>query len=430
MESRKDTTMLKDYLRTVHKKLMALNFYASPSSDLCKEQTGRWATRLYLVLLLSFTVVFTFYSSLTYNIETVIIQQPTLDTFLALQSAGKQSLSCPCKQISILRSSMISFAPKFHQFCSSDFLSDHWFNFLTAIEILNISSDKNNWRWGILVRFRFLEAMCNFTASIVNDAVRTFGQQSFVTAAALDPAVFDSQTTLLTRALEHDTATSFSRALDLIIINKRFEQTLNVYKTNVNLQFNNYFVSMSPMLYNNNTCECAKKATCVEQTPLAINNNIVMLVPGWYMGCFIIDSLMQSTFECYYNQDCIDSIYAAHLISNWGLIQWNITAPRSRPLDATRATMSRFPLNATIGDCIECQPIQCFYTERVRKNFITIVTTIIAALGGLSTALNILVPNTVRFLRGPIPKFFSKLYPKIRRRRIRVSTVDTVAHSL
>ncbi|UJR06868.1 hypothetical protein I4U23_011157 [Adineta vaga] len=148
---------------------------------------------------------------------------------------------------------------------------------------------------------------------------------------------------------------------------------------------------------------------------------------------------MQSTLECYYDQVCIDSIYAAHLIWSWGSIQWNITAPRSRPLNATRATMSRFPPNTTIGDCIgkllvenwhaethfkayynECQPIQCFYTERLRKNFIAIVTTIIAMLGGLTTALNILVPNTVRFLRGPVAKVFSQLYPKIRRRHVNV----------
>ncbi len=192
--------MLEQLWRVIYDKLVDLNFYAPPSPDSYTMQTGRWATRIYVVLFISSFVILSFYSSLTYNIETIIVPQPSLNTFLHLQSTGKQGLSCPCKQISILQSSLISFSPEFHQFCSSDFLADYWFNFLTTIESLQMLSE-NNWRWGSLVKFRFLESMCNLTARTVNDAVSTFGQARLITAAALTPSVFNSQTALLTRAL-------------------------------------------------------------------------------------------------------------------------------------------------------------------------------------------------------------------------------------
>ena len=193
-------TMLKHLWKVMYNKLLELNFYALPPPDLYTVQTGRWATRLYIVLLLGSIIVLTFYSSLTYNTETVIVQQPSLNTFLALESSTKQGLSCPCKQISILHSSMISFSPEFHQFCSSDFLSDYWFDFLAGIYSMR-KAEENNWRWGILNKFRFLESMCNFAASTVDNAVITFGQERLITVAVLAPAVFDSQMALLTRAL-------------------------------------------------------------------------------------------------------------------------------------------------------------------------------------------------------------------------------------
>ena len=223
---------------------------------------------------------------------------------------------------------------------------------------------------------------------------------------------------------------------------------MSAYGTNSYLVVNNFnYVSVLQTMFNTHTCDCIRKFTCTEQIILTINTTMILPVPGWYMGCSLIDSLLHSTLECYYDQMCIDSIYAAHMVWTWFPIPWNISAPRPGPLNTTRATMSRFSTNTTIRDCIkkllvddwhvetnftayyeECQPIQCSYTEGVRKNFISVVTTIIALLGGLMTVLNILVPNTVRFLRGPAAKFFRRLYARIGQRRTRISTVATIAH--
>jgi hypothetical protein len=192
--------MVKRLWRLASNKLLALNFYATPSPDLYTPQTGQWATRIYLVLLIGSLAIFIFYSSLTYNTETIIEPQPILNTFRALQSNKKQDLSCPCKQISIPQSSLISFSPEFHEFCTSDFLSDYWFMFLSAIDLSGSSWEKT-WGSGSLVKFRFLESMCKLTASMVDDAVRTFGQTRIITAVALTESMFDSQTDLLTRTL-------------------------------------------------------------------------------------------------------------------------------------------------------------------------------------------------------------------------------------
>jgi len=241
-------------------------------------------------------------------------------------------------------------------------------------------------------------------------------------------------------------AASFSRSIDLTIISRRYEQVLSGYTTMFQLGLDINFATLFLPRFKDDTCYCDKDVTCSEQIVLKIGNTSVP-VPGWYMGCYIIDSLLHSTLECYYDPVCIDSIYAAYEIWHWVPRPWDISAPRPRPLNATRATMSRIPPNATVRDCISelfvenwnvkpnfeayyaaCQPTQCSYTERIRKNFISTAATIVALLGGLTKALDILVPNTVRFLAGPARRFCRRLYTKICKRRSRISTVVTIAH--
>jgi hypothetical protein len=46
----------------------------------------------------------------------------------------------------------------------------------------------------------------------------------------------------------------------------------------------------------------------------------------------------------------------------------------------------------------ECEPIECTYTHQTKNNIIYIVTTIIGLIGGLTTALKLIVPRLVEFI--------------------------------
>jgi beta-lactamase regulating signal transducer with metallopeptidase domain len=47
----------------------------------------------------------------------------------------------------------------------------------------------------------------------------------------------------------------------------------------------------------------------------------------------------------------------------------------------------------------ECEPIECTYTHQIKNNIIYIVTTLIGLIGGLTTALKLIVPRLVMFAR-------------------------------
>ena len=179
-----------------YNKLLELNFYYKPLEDIQATQKGRLATRLYIIIFFCAVIVLTFYSSLRYSTETLNISRPSLKKFLFLERSITERLVCPCTNIAISQSSIISFAPEFHQLCSSDFLDEDWFDYLNFIQTTTING-LADWRWGILPKFRFLQAMCYLAQSTVTEAVNTFGRSKLVTAIALTPVEFSSQASVV-----------------------------------------------------------------------------------------------------------------------------------------------------------------------------------------------------------------------------------------
>jgi beta-lactamase regulating signal transducer with metallopeptidase domain len=47
----------------------------------------------------------------------------------------------------------------------------------------------------------------------------------------------------------------------------------------------------------------------------------------------------------------------------------------------------------------ECEPTECTYTHQTKNNILYIITTIIGLIGGLTTALKLIVPRLVMLAR-------------------------------
>jgi hypothetical protein len=129
-------------------------------------------------------------------------------------------------------------------------------------------------------------------------------------------------------------------------------------------------------------------------------------VPGFYTGCYIIEAVLQSTLECFYNQTCITEIQSYFHIS-----PVNITA-----LDPSLSM--KYSYNSTIQQLLDdlmveewntpttyenyynqCQPIQCTYTYERKNSAIYILTVLIGLMGGLMKVLKLIVPILVKFVR-------------------------------
>jgi hypothetical protein len=167
-----------------------------------------------------------------------------------------------------------------------------------------------------------------------------------------------------------------------------------------------YQVDMSAKRYN--SCSCASSFPCVYPSSIYIKNTTKTLftVPGWYTGCYVIESLLQSTLQCFYNQSCI-----YELQTHFPSPSLNVTA-----LDSS--LQSKYFENSTIQELLdqlmieewnplpmydsfynECQPKQCTYTVETRNDLIYIVTTFLGIVGGLVTVLKLVIPRLVKLIR-------------------------------
>jgi hypothetical protein len=118
-------------------------------------------------------------------------------------------------------------------------------------------------------------------------------------------------------------------------------------------------------------------------------------------GCLPLDSIRQSTLECFYNQSCVNSL----------ILQPDLSQPK-----ALNASLSRFSLNATIGSMFDeslfveswfdqssfdqyfaaCAPRFLTYSYKGRLNIIHMITIFIVAFGGLFIIWEIFTPIIVK----------------------------------
>ena len=162
------------------------------------------------------------------------------------------------------------------------------------------------------------------------------------------------------------------------------------------------------------TCSCALSDDCLVALaffdyPNSASNypKILLLnVPGLFVGCFAVRSVLRSSLGCFYSEICLE------------MIQTNIRSDRSTHITPLSQTQTRYLPNSLIkaivndlmpenwGEKIEfdvhykeCAPISCTYTAAKRNDVSYIITFVMAVFEGVSIAFQILMSFLVRWIR-------------------------------
>lgn len=119
-------TRLRLLVVKIQKALVNYNMFKSRSPDLHRVYQERVSTRVYLLLLVLCTIVFSINTFFTVQTTIVVVNSPTKIQYDALQASYPDSLQCPCEHVSVLYDTFIKFAPTFHQICFSHFV-EYWY---------------------------------------------------------------------------------------------------------------------------------------------------------------------------------------------------------------------------------------------------------------------------------------------------------------
>ena len=367
------------------------------------------STRLFiLLLLLSLTILLTYISTVTID-QTITLKHPTQLQYQQIADQHSQTLTCPCTQISIENNVFLRNKYTLHQVCSSDFVSDSWVKYLQLVRDQYDGGRTDDFRVTSEFTFEALQFLCKQVKETITNRVRSFYTEQHVTVALASPIELESQLRSLITAFRTITTNDFG--LSSRVIRDTIQSNLIVSHLGTNAEFLvlSYYNGTPARPKSYGSCSCARNALCKTQLDVHDNAGDIALfsVPGMFTGCYVLQSLLQSSLECFYDQMCFDQLKVAlsrNFSSNATIL--NAKAP------------SVYLKNTTVGDIVDelmieawnwtvlydkyyeaCQPSECRYTVKTRNAAIYIVTTLIGLVGGLVTALKIAAPFLVKLAR-------------------------------
>ena len=295
-----------------------------------------------------------------------------------------------------------------HQVCLSDFVTYQWTDFILSSFDGNVDWS-NDFRVTSISTFQALTSLCTLAGDTINNSRARFDATSYVTIDLSSPDILEARAQSLIDEFWGSTKTDFLSSLSIVQNITQANALLSASLTNAffGYSFGNPYATVFPSIYAD--CDCYLSAWCAEPSPIHDDTlvEIVLTVRGMLTGCYTLEALLQSTLECFYDQPCFDELTAA-------LSQ--TIRPNVSILDATAA--SNFSATSKLGEILnelmaekwiwavnysgyyaQCRPSECHYTVKRRNDVIYIVTTVIGLVGGLVTALKVMIPLVVKVIR-------------------------------
>ena len=362
------------------------------------------STRLFIFVLTISLCVLLLYTSLINITQTVSVKSPSIEEYSQLYNLYDQTLTCDCTQISINYERFINIQYAFHQVCSSDFVTQNWIDYLAALPGSS-GTFYDHFRVTGTFAFQALNTLCFLVNQTISNSLIEFYSTQYVSASVTSSNVFQSQIEVFTSQFISTTTNDFLLSLSMIRNTTQSNALLSGQLTNYRL-YTDLTNNMLSLWYGD--CTCASSARCIYQYTV-VNYPLfteVFPLPGFYLGCYIIEALLRSSLQCFYDQTCINQLQS-YLGSSTIL---NVTA-----LDISLSV--QFFENSTMEDLLdqlmveewntssiynnyysECQPKQCSYTFTTKNSVIYISTSLIGLLGGLITVLKLITPSLVNFI--------------------------------
>jgi hypothetical protein len=267
--------------------------------------------------------------------------------------------------------------------------------------------------------FQALKTFCDLINQTISDSLTEFYSNQYVGASVVPQQLFEAETNASIDQFRSSLISSFLLSLVMIQNTTLVNALFSALETNSMLGAgtNNRIFILSK---DYSGCLCAFSSKCTMEADIGDISNRCFTVPGFYVGCYMIESLLQSTLECFYDQDCVDKLKKCYLPSP------------SMNVIALNASLSKYSENSTIQELVdnlmieqwnvslifehyynECLPMQCTYTLETKNDVIYIFTTLFGIVGGLTTVLKLLIPRLGNIIVYCIRKQRTRIVPEI-----------------
>ncbi|CAF0905234.1 unnamed protein product [Adineta ricciae] len=390
--------------------LRKLNIFKTNDKDEHEYENGLISTRIYLISMLLILVSITFSFALIPQMTKITINSPTFEQ----TKTFPHDAQCICSRLSIRYGTFLTITARFHQICSSDLISNRWINV--------IYSGKNStffppgdFRGIGSSQFQSLASFCFLSQTTIEDNLNTFYDLSLINSELLFEDLLKITIQSSIEQLKMNLPVTFTSQLNLLNNLIFGNQLLSGLKTILNVKYVNetsdFFINY--LIYPNSSSSSNR---CLNDYNIVIPSgfynqsedermSLSMEIPGFRSGCLPINSLLQSTLECFYDRKCIEKILSYfptnQTFQSLNQSEQSIFSPQM----TIQSIINQLMIEKLISNIsyenyfLQCAPISCSYTINRKNDFLFVLTQMISLLSGLKLILENLIPNLVRFLR-------------------------------
>jgi hypothetical protein len=132
---------------------------------------------------------------------------------------------------------------------------------------------------------------------------------------------------------------------------------------------------------------------------------MLLEIDGFSAGCMPMDSTLQSTLQCFYNQTCLNELLS-YLSTNESFTAMSVSNhSRFAPTSTVKEIVNELMVEEWLTNISyeqyysQCAPTVCTYSKMERHNSVYVLTKVIGSLGGLTVTLTFIIPVIVRHIR-------------------------------
>ena len=369
------------------------------------------ATRIYLPILTLALILIGIYFRLVLRTGIITIRNPNAKIFETVPVHAQ----CPCSQISLWHDEFTSWQPIFHQICSSDFISDRWARAIYARGNMTYFELRDFRRFGT-AQFQALASLCHSAQGYVQERISSFGRKVFISSQAWHEKEFLLNMRLAMDQFQSQAPNAFQAQLDLLLRLKANNKLVSGLQTNYLIYYYGQagtVISATYLQENGDYCDCLLDFPCnskayffntssAQNSPYSSNNGTK--IRGLASGCLPMTSILASTLECFYDQQCIDTIlshfqtterFSAMIFNNQSRFHINDTVQ----MIVDKLMVEDWVVNVSYEKFYKrCAPTLCTYSINERQDLINVFTKLVSLLSGLTLVLGLLIPVLVRLV--------------------------------
>lgn len=410
-------------------KIFELNLFDSRSSSPVITHRERISTRVYLLLFSSSILILVSYASLSLRMRSETIHYPSYNTYRQLRERYSETLHCSCSRVSVAYGKFVRIDPVFHQVCSSDFISQRWIDYAfvanaTVLWPMDI-------RTSLSAVWQMIASLCQSSKTMLVSALNEFASSQLVGSVLLSEQLLQAKAQAKLNAARQIASDNLMRLLITVHgitevngLMSDLMMALGIYAYTeiptllLKAQENKYIGTGSTTI-----CRCDRFESCplpgniysytMWETNSTYDLNFIVAnetLPGIVVDCSPLQITVASSLECFYNQTCFDILISAYAKAvNVSVLDKSYPSrflPTTINKELIQELFLENILNQTVHNSYydECLPTVCVFTYTRRFDWIFVLTTLIALVGGLNTTFRLLTPYLVQ-----LAYFFKKI---------------------